>query len=702
MGRSVGFDLLLPTQQPNPWWYGTVALYLDAPSVGLYNRWIGLQDLTGLALDTFHRVELQLPEDVMTALQGPYSDLRIKVVLNVPSGTGTYLIDRLTFELEDAPPPPPEDLTLSVRVPAGLGEGYAAVGASGTLRLADRVEVTEPDGAPAAITNTGAAVTELGAYAWVGDVTSRGSVLMRSHSTVNGDVRTSGTLETQDGWTITGEAIQDATLSDDRVNTWTIRVDGPSQGDRHIEVGQTEALAPGRYGMLTVKPGAHALLRSGTYLFDSIDVQASGTLDVDDAEGPIQVLVRNSCVYRGSIASASGEHPALILGILGTEPVVIEKSFSGTIVAPAARLLLGGSSPTSQVGSFFAENVEVYPDAIIEHRAYLGFAVQQGWTLQSGPYGYGAMVLNSGGRVLAETGSNVVSISSAGVATELLPEPTAGPVLMADDGASFTTREAGQYRHYDANGGLISEGSCSEHGWARPVPGTDKVFAPVVEGGLDRARTTHARFVSPGGAEQIFGVVDMRVSRVTDTHVIYATRSDLVRATHDGTETWRLPLAMGTFKVSRDESRLIGLLAPPGSNIIHVDLSSAAVTGPVALSSAFWNMAIAPGGRYSAATTKNAVYVFDNGELRQRRDLELAYANSMDVSDDGTVVIGGQLEDHRSIVMVLPLSGPDAWWQTGETERDATRPYVRFFPDGSGFTVNEKLGLTAFALTRSH
>jgi hypothetical protein len=34
----VGFDLRLPTSQPNPDWYGTVELYIDAPSVGINNQ----------------------------------------------------------------------------------------------------------------------------------------------------------------------------------------------------------------------------------------------------------------------------------------------------------------------------------------------------------------------------------------------------------------------------------------------------------------------------------------------------------------------------------------------------------------------------------------------------------------------------------------------------------------------------------------
>lgn len=112
VGSVVGFDLTMPNPEGDVGWWGSAAISVDCPSRGINNRWLGQQELNGAALERFRRVEVVLPDDVRTVLStGAYADLRVKVILNVPAGSGSYLLDRLTFnaQLPEPAPPAPSD-----------------------------------------------------------------------------------------------------------------------------------------------------------------------------------------------------------------------------------------------------------------------------------------------------------------------------------------------------------------------------------------------------------------------------------------------------------------------------------------------------------------------------------------------------------------------------------------------------------------
>jgi hypothetical protein len=95
----MSFDLLLPTAQPNPYWYGNAQLLISVPSKGVNNLFIGQQELTGKPLNQFVSLDFNLPQSLVSTLQaGGYTDFTAKVALNVPSNaTGTYLLDNLHF-----------------------------------------------------------------------------------------------------------------------------------------------------------------------------------------------------------------------------------------------------------------------------------------------------------------------------------------------------------------------------------------------------------------------------------------------------------------------------------------------------------------------------------------------------------------------------------------------------------------------------
>jgi len=102
--ETVSVDIELPKKQANVWWYGAVQLYVSLPSRGLYNRYVGQNELTGKSLDQFLTLSFPVPADIQQALSTTYSDLKLKFAINVPTGNGPYLIDHVNVG-QGSPPP---------------------------------------------------------------------------------------------------------------------------------------------------------------------------------------------------------------------------------------------------------------------------------------------------------------------------------------------------------------------------------------------------------------------------------------------------------------------------------------------------------------------------------------------------------------------------------------------------------------------
>jgi hypothetical protein len=178
---------------------------------------------------------------------------------------------------------------------------------------------------------------------------------------------------------------------------------------------------------------------------------------------------------------------------------------------------------------------------------------------------------------------------------------------------------------------------------------------------------------------------------------VYSTATELVRTTVDGAQSWRRTLGLATFEISANGQSLSGVLSAPGNaQVVHVNLTTGVVGSPVVLDSAFWNVAVAPGGRFSVATTKTAAYLFDGGTLAKRTDLPVAWTVSADVSDQGFVALGAQLAAHEGQLLFLGPSGGGITRVTRPVEANGYRPHVKFFANGQKLLVNESSGLTTF------
>jgi hypothetical protein len=135
VGSVAGFDLSMPNPDGDVWWWGSAAISIDCPSRGIHGRWLGQQQLDGSTLDRFRRVEVNLPDDVKATLStGTYGDLRVKVILTVPQGSGPYVLDRFTFASQQAEPAPPAPSEAATRA-AGFETLEAWKASAGTISL---------------------------------------------------------------------------------------------------------------------------------------------------------------------------------------------------------------------------------------------------------------------------------------------------------------------------------------------------------------------------------------------------------------------------------------------------------------------------------------------------------------------------------------------------------------------------------------
>ncbi|MEO6598413.1 MAG: LamG domain-containing protein, partial [Polyangiaceae bacterium] len=94
--RSIALDMKLPAPAP-PYWAGAVQLYLDCPTHGVWNSYVGQVELMGLPRDTFTTLTFALSSALRTQLASGCEQMELRLALNVPLTlpAQSYLLDNL-------------------------------------------------------------------------------------------------------------------------------------------------------------------------------------------------------------------------------------------------------------------------------------------------------------------------------------------------------------------------------------------------------------------------------------------------------------------------------------------------------------------------------------------------------------------------------------------------------------------------------
>jgi hypothetical protein len=97
IGTNLKLDLYLPTNQPNPSFYGAVTVLVSSPSARISNQNLGQISLNGLPTGKFSTLSFALPTALQRVLNYGLADVTFTIQLNVNPNTASYYLDNLRF-----------------------------------------------------------------------------------------------------------------------------------------------------------------------------------------------------------------------------------------------------------------------------------------------------------------------------------------------------------------------------------------------------------------------------------------------------------------------------------------------------------------------------------------------------------------------------------------------------------------------------
>lgn len=377
---ELAFDLML--SESIPW--GEVRLVVKIPSAGHYWTDIGGVQLQGFTSDVFHPVVFDLPASVQGSLSDAPDDLSLLVVLNVPWGSGQYILDNIDVStgVGQEPEGEAQEHLITLPLPAGGDVRDHALVANGDLLLRDRAELLNEVGELFPIWNVGGGVTSVGVNGDVGPLTSHASVFLQNNSTVRGNLTTDGTLDQQAGSIVTGETIENGDLEEPLVLRWPRPIESDASSPDVILAPETaQTLLPGSYDDVIVYSRSTLTLLPGNYSMNKFQLEPEATLVVQPSElgGPVAVYVQESLIWR------AGTDPLDASGLLvvyeGEHPIKLEEDTGMAFVAPNA-LVEFATGGADHRGSVYARGIGVDPEASF---TYVPFDYWD-WVLPPRPY----------------------------------------------------------------------------------------------------------------------------------------------------------------------------------------------------------------------------------------------------------------------------------------------------------------------------
>ncbi|HET6284112.1 MAG TPA: hypothetical protein VFH73_24355 [Polyangia bacterium] len=125
---TVGFDILLPTSQPNATYYGQLELHVNLPSQGVYDAFVGLKQLAPpFVRGSFQTISFTIPDWIFQKLRtASYSDLTWKFLISLPANNGGVSFDNLRFVSTAAPTTWPNSIS-SASSDAWLVANHASI-----------------------------------------------------------------------------------------------------------------------------------------------------------------------------------------------------------------------------------------------------------------------------------------------------------------------------------------------------------------------------------------------------------------------------------------------------------------------------------------------------------------------------------------------------------------------------------------------
>jgi hypothetical protein len=309
--------------------------------------------------------------------------------------------------------------------------------------------------------------------------------------------------------------------------------------------------------------------------------------------------------------------------------------------------------------------------------------------------------LTPDGKILTSTrNGDVYTIDSSGTGARLYEGKTVPPLPFIDInpmGNTFGVLINNQFILYDAAGNKLGVQPVSP-GMFKQVPNSQLVYSPEVEGDPENMHVSKIRILDATGAVKwAFPAKGLKFSRLTATHIIYSTGLELVKSTFQGVHVWSTPVKVRKFEIAKNGDQLIVNDAEDSAKIYHYNGASRIETD--SLKAPVWNLAMSPGGQYSAASTQTKLHVYLDGKRQSQVSLPVTYTVSLDINDKGETLVGGQDSDFTSHVLMYDASGYLLWEEKSVSDNNAWQPGVHFNPDGDSFVIRFKDGLKYYTIT---
>ena len=192
----------------------------------------------------------------------------------------------------------PSVIPFAMTLPASVSFTNMTVGAAGSVLFGSR-------GVVGGLSASGTGPIEVQSDATAANVTSGGGVILDDRATVGGNVIAGTAVTKSQTATVHGTTTAGAGTATQTV-AWSVTNPGGSQGPITLQNGAVGSPSPGVFDNVVVNAGSSLYLRSGTYFFNSFDLESGSQLFVDGRNGPVFLYFPSLIHFRGVESSVDG------------------------------------------------------------------------------------------------------------------------------------------------------------------------------------------------------------------------------------------------------------------------------------------------------------------------------------------------------------------------------------------------------------
>jgi len=197
-----------------------------------------------------------------------------------------------------------------------------------------------------------------------------GSLELRDRATLLGDAQVTGSIRLGNAATISGSATSGSPPSDADAPSWTVKFSTGALPSVALEPGRAATLQPGQYDSVIVKSRSTLTLARGQYSIRSLDLEPDAVLQGAGESGVVALAVRDSLIWRGSVAAIAASEFSLTYA--GEGDAYVEAPFNGLLVAPRASLTLRSASP-GHSGVFWARRLVIDAGTQVRYTSFTGW-----------------------------------------------------------------------------------------------------------------------------------------------------------------------------------------------------------------------------------------------------------------------------------------------------------------------------------------